>query len=893
MENDLPPSLSVPAPLDVSSLDLPSSASLTGSSLLSSLPELLDVVPPPAVEAIIPAPGGGVADIPAPMAALSPPSATTLPRPISPAPGSAIPPPVASAPPSADSVVKGPIACLPAPLSREIKSRAGSSASKIDVNSRDEKDGEKRKAALPRNITTGGLPLNRSGGLLQKNTAANMSSPNMLPPPILVGGPQVEKSSPSILKRSLSPDIGRRRRNLNVSGPDEGSRRAVTPDPTRTERATSTESREKGGGGWTAVRKPQAQSPKIGGRRGDMMMSSDSSGNLLKASTESAFRTASPSNVGTPGRSLSPGARRREARPVSDMSGMSSWEPQLPTARVPSPIISGADEKEEKDASKGEEAVSSGDQEKERAEKKSSNRASISISIAGVQKENSTKDYESFFSNDPVLDPTDGMIESYCPIGSLASTAALSLALPPPIARDRLRASVAWHVPPNFDAEVEAEIQREIQAKADAAEEKEREKEKEKEQLDENTSEKEENKVEEEDPVRKQRMRMAVINEFLDTEKAYIEDLGVLTNVFLFPIRATSLLPAEDISTIFSNVEDLEPIHKEFLQKLQDQFDTRKTDGTRAEDVSIGDILQRFFHYFKLYSVYAANQDASLACFNECKLKKKEFSKFIDVAQESAKCNGLFLNSFLIKPIQRLCKYPLLLRELLKYTPPDHPDLKLLEEAAEKVSGVVDFVNEAKRIAEEQKRMQVIEEKFGIKDLCRPERRLTREGRVLQNKKGNLKMRYLFLFNDMILYMKPLVQAHGRESYKLKFKMVACASLSKAKIVNIADLPEMNLEHAFEIQLDKLKITLCVGSEAEKKKWLYDVKYAVKEFQKKLAFKMKKEQQDGTGAALDTQNSQNSLEVTGGTGKKGRTQRSVSAKESGSRSPVTKRKAFF
>ena len=53
----------------------------------------------------------------------------------------------------------------------------------------------------------------------------------------------------------------------------------------------------------------------------------------------------------------------------------------------------------------------------------------------------------------------------------------------------------------------------------------------------------------------------------------------------------------------------------------------------------------------------------------------------------------LTLESYLIKPIQRICKYPLLLREVLKKTPETHPDFKDANDALEKIEAVITIVN--------------------------------------------------------------------------------------------------------------------------------------------------------------------------------------------------------
>ena len=160
-----------------------------------------------------------------------------------------------------------------------------------------------------------------------------------------------------------------------------------------------------------------------------------------------------------------------------------------------------------------------------------------------------------------------------------------------------------------------------------------------------------------------------------------------------------------------------------------------------------------------MYSIYASNQDASLELLEQLK-KKKDIANFLEVchtfaflflvllsfritdlfififyflflffifliATPLAKINFLILTSLsqfkglflFLSPFFppylffffkiRLCKYPLLLRELMKNTPEEHPDHKALQDSTDKVNSVVNFVNEAKRKEEKAKRMRV------------------------------------------------------------------------------------------------------------------------------------------------------------------------------------------
>lgn len=63
-----------------------------------------------------------------------------------------------------------------------------------------------------------------------------------------------------------------------------------------------------------------------------------------------------------------------------------------------------------------------------------------------------------------------------------------------------------------------------------------------------------------------------------------------------------------------------------------------------------------------MYKVFCANQQNSLTTVETLIKKHPQFKKKLEVCHTDARCRGLFLQSFLIKPIQRVCKYPLLLR---------------------------------------------------------------------------------------------------------------------------------------------------------------------------------------------------------------------------------------
>jgi cell division control protein 24 len=69
------------------------------------------------------------------------------------------------------------------------------------------------------------------------------------------------------------------------------------------------------------------------------------------------------------------------------------------------------------------------------------------------------------------------------------------------------------------------------------------------------------------------------------------------------------------------------------------------------------------------------------------------------------------LQAFLIKPIQRICKYPLLFQQLLKACPPDHEFYQELEEGVAACKRITEKVNEAERRAVNAATVKLLEQR--------------------------------------------------------------------------------------------------------------------------------------------------------------------------------------
>lgn len=94
----------------------------------------------------------------------------------------------------------------------------------------------------------------------------------------------------------------------------------------------------------------------------------------------------------------------------------------------------------------------------------------------------------------------------------------------------------------------------------------------------------------------------------------------------------------------------------------------------------IGRILVNWLPGLNAYKGYCSNQLAAKALLDQ-KKQDPRVQDFLQRCLESPFSRKLDLWSFLDIPRSRLVKYPLLLKEILRHTPKDHPDVQLLEEA--------------------------------------------------------------------------------------------------------------------------------------------------------------------------------------------------------------------
>ncbi|KAL1772225.1 rho guanine nucleotide exchange factor 38 [Sigmodon hispidus] len=193
--------------------------------------------------------------------------------------------------------------------------------------------------------------------------------------------------------------------------------------------------------------------------------------------------------------------------------------------------------------------------------------------------------------------------------------------------------------------------------------------------------------------------RAKIIGELIQTERDYVMDLELCVREVVQPLR-NKQVDRLDVESLFSNIESVHQISAKLLSMLEEAT----ADVQPAMQV-IGEVfLQIKGPLEDIYKIYCYHHDEAHSVLESYE-KEEELKKHLNqciqslknIYMQEGKPNLLDMGSLMIKPIQRVMKYPLLLCELRNATPSSHPDYRALEEAFTAVKDINVNINELKR----------------------------------------------------------------------------------------------------------------------------------------------------------------------------------------------------
>ncbi|XP_067307318.1 pleckstrin homology domain-containing family G member 2-like isoform X2 [Pseudorasbora parva] len=186
--------------------------------------------------------------------------------------------------------------------------------------------------------------------------------------------------------------------------------------------------------------------------------------------------------------------------------------------------------------------------------------------------------------------------------------------------------------------------------------------------------------------------------EIVETEQAYVRDLKSIVEDYLGCIIDCGDLPLkpEEVSTLFCNIEDIYEFNSELLEDLE----------RSPHAAAIAECFVERSEAFDIYTIYCMNYPNSVSVLRDC-MKNESLVRFFQERQATL-CHSLPLETYLLKPVQRILKYHLLLQELSKHFDKSDPGYEVVEDAIITMTAVAWYINDMKRKQEHAVRLQVI-----------------------------------------------------------------------------------------------------------------------------------------------------------------------------------------
>ncbi|XP_067873355.1 pleckstrin homology domain-containing family G member 5-like isoform X2 [Heterodontus francisci] len=287
---------------------------------------------------------------------------------------------------------------------------------------------------------------------------------------------------------------------------------------------------------------------------------------------------------------------------------------------------------------------------------------------------------------------------------------------------------------------------------------------------------------------RKQCHQQEALWELLNTEVAYIKKLRVITDLFLcclMKLQESGLLTEVEPKKLFCNVQEIIQLHQKLWREVMAPvLQAARESKTLLDPTHFHKGFKTFGVRFKPYLQYCMEEESCMEYIRNHLRDNDLFRIYITWAETHKQCNRLKLSDMLVKPHQRLTKYPLLLKSILKKTDDTHARDAIISMVSS-VESFITHVNSRMHQRQQQQRLAEIISRIDsyevvdgssdevekiLKEFCRLDlsapmlgtspddiRQLLLEGSLRMKEGKDSKMDvYCFLFTDIFLITKPV-----------------------------------------------------------------------------------------------------------------------------------------
>ncbi|XP_054282054.1 uncharacterized protein LOC128999515 isoform X2 [Macrosteles quadrilineatus] len=305
--------------------------------------------------------------------------------------------------------------------------------------------------------------------------------------------------------------------------------------------------------------------------------------------------------------------------------------------------------------------------------------------------------------------------------------------------------------------------------------------------------------------------RDRVVIEIIETEAVYVADLRQVILGYKERWQGSTDCPLSDtqMEDLFSNIEEIYHFNSKFLKELE---------KCGLDPVLVARCFVRNNDGFSIYTEYCTNYPRTVSVLTELMRQENTVKMFRE--RQMALHHTLPLGSYLLKPVQRILKYHLLLQNIVKQSSPDTPGYSDIVNALSTMTAIAHHINEMKRRHEHAVRVQEIqslllgwqgEDLTTFGELCA-------EGTFRVS--GAKALRHVFLFDQILLITKK--KEEGILGYKAH---IMCSNL-----MLIESVPGEPLSfHVIPFDNPRLQYTLQARNLEQKREWSLQLKRVILE----------------------------------------------------------------
>ncbi|XP_012156415.1 active breakpoint cluster region-related protein isoform X2 [Ceratitis capitata] len=246
----------------------------------------------------------------------------------------------------------------------------------------------------------------------------------------------------------------------------------------------------------------------------------------------------------------------------------------------------------------------------------------------------------------------------------------------------------------------------------------------------------------------------SILSSIIQSETIYVECLNKMIQ-YKRAIHATlgtsqPVIKEEEENTIFFNIDELYEVHTRFLNDLKTIV------AHEGGDVLIGEPFKRLADNFSLYSAFLHNYGQAIETVKKCSANNPQFKQIVSTIVVNLHTEqSLTLEDLLHKPVARVQINALVFNDLLRETPPNHPDHQPLRQAHKTIHLFL-------------KQFNVVNQRLPTES-NKNLRRMVKNSFIVELVDGHRKLRHLFLFNDVIACAKYKASGRDRIDYELKW----------------------------------------------------------------------------------------------------------------------------